>query len=213
MFKGKTQGDTLTIYIGLSLLICVIFSGCSKTQTTVDEIPLIRTQEIKHTISEASYNYSGEVRGRYESQLAFQVSGKIVKRNVDLGSVVEVGDILMEIDPKDIQQVVNISSAQVYSAQSQMKLAESNLNRYQRLYEHGAISRAQYEESENAYEVAVAAARQASAQYNQSSNQLNYSQLNADSAGVISRIDAEVGQVVSTGQQVITLVKRGRTRN
>ena len=156
-----------------------------------------------------SASYAGEVRGSYETPLSFQVSGKIIKRNVELGSVVHPGDILMEIDSKDIQQTVNINSAQVYSAESQLNLAQSNLERYRQLLEQGAVSRAQFDQYQNTYEVALAAVRQLSAQYVQGANQLGYSTLSSDSAGVISSISVEAGQVVSAGQSVLTLVKDG----
>lgn len=191
------------------LIVCLLLTGCSKTETAKEEVPFVRSQIVKMDKTGQSASYSGEVRGRYESQLAFQVNGKIIKRYVDLGSVVKPGDALMEIDSKDIAQTVNISSAQVYSAESQLKLAENNLNRYRQLYEQNAISRAQYDQYQNAYDAAVAAVRQASAQYTQGVNQLGYSTLYAGSAGVISAINAEAGQVVSAGQSVITLVQDG----
>ena len=173
------------------------------------DIVLVRTQVVGDKGSKRQFTYSGEVRGRYESQLAFQVGGKLVKRNVELGSQVGPGDVLMQIDPKDIQQTVNSSSAQVYSAESQFRLAESNLNRYRQLYEQGAVSRAQYDQYISAYDAAVAASRQAYAQYSQGSNQLDYSVLRATAAGVVSAINVESGQVVSAGQSVLTLVQDG----
>ncbi|MBU2700189.1 RND family efflux transporter MFP subunit [Sporomusaceae bacterium BoRhaA] len=193
----------------IMLMSCLILAGCSKTATVVEKAPLVHSQVIKMDGIGQSASYSGEVRGRYESPLAFQVAGKIIKRNVDLGSVVHPGDALMEIDPKDIEQNVNISSAQVSSAQSQLKLAENNLIRYKQLYEQDAISRAQLDQYQSAYDVAVAAVGQASAQYSQSGNQLGYSTLYANSNGVISSISAEAGQVVSAGQSVLTLVQDG----
>ena len=170
---------------------------------------LVRTQKVEMIGTNDQYIYSGEVRGRYESQLAFQVGGKIVQRFVEVGSVVKPGDALMQIDAKDIRQTVNIASAQVYSAQSQQKLAASNLERYRQLYEQNAISKAQYEQYLSAYEVASAAANQASAQYAQGANQLDYSVLRASRAGVVSAITAETGQVVGAGQAVLTLVQDG----
>lgn len=197
-------------YIAIFVLgISVLMSGCSKTATTIEQVPLVRSEIIKSNGSGQNASYSGEVRGRYEAQLAFQVSGKLIKRNVDLGSSVSPGDVLMEIDSKDIQQTVNISSAQVSSAASQLQLAETNLERYRTLYEQGAISRAQLDQYQNTYEVAQAAVRQSSAQYTQGTNQLGYSTLVADSSGIISSISAEAGQVVSAGQTVLTLVKDG----
>lgn len=194
---------------GFMLLLCLILAGCGSKETVKESVPVVRSQVVKLGELGQSATYSGEVRGRYESQLAFQVSGKIIRRNVDLGSAVQAGDALMEIDPKDIQQTVSIGSAQVYAAQSQLRLAESNLNRYQQLYEQNAISRAQFDQYQNAYDAAVAAVQQASAQYAQGSNQLGYSLLYADSSGVVSAINAEAGQVVSAGQTVVSLVRDG----
>jgi RND family efflux transporter MFP subunit len=90
-----------------------------------------------------------------------------------------------------------------------LSLAETNLERYRNLYEQGAASRMQLDQYQNAYDVALAAVRQASAQYTQGANQLGYSTLVADSAGVISSVNAEAGQVVSAGQPILTLVKDG----
>ncbi|MDU2065147.1 MAG: efflux RND transporter periplasmic adaptor subunit [Sporomusaceae bacterium] len=171
--------------------------------------PVVRTQVIQAANNGQSYTYPGEVRGRYESQLAFQVTGKIIKRNVQLGSSVTAGDVLMQIDAKDIQQTVSSNSAQVYSAQSQLNLAESNLNRYRQLLDSGAISHAQYDQYVNAYNAAAAAMQQATAQYTQGTNQLDYTLLKADQSGVVSAITAEAGQIVSPGQTVVTIVQNG----
>lgn len=205
------------LYYGLTAavaVICIIggvlwMRNMQAKPVTID-IPLVHTAKINLAADALpSYTYSGEVRGRYESQLAFQVGGKIVKRNVDLGKRVRAGEPLMQLDPKDIQQTVNIGSAQVYSAESQLKLAENNLARYRQLYEQNAVSRMQYEQYQNAYDAALAAVRQASAQYVQGANQLDYSTLYADSDGVIASVDAEAGQVVGAGQSVVTLVRDG----
>lgn len=210
ILRGRVQSGPLQGCAAIVIfMLCLTLSGCSKTETAKEEMPFVRSQIVKLDGTGQNASYSGEVRGRYESQLAFQVNGKIIKRNVDLGSVVKPGDALMEIDAKDIAQNVNISSAQVYSAESQLKLAENNLSRYRQLYEQNAISRAQYDQYQNAYDAAVAAVRQTSAQYTQGVNQLGYTTLYADSAGVISAVNAEAGQVVSAGQSVITLVQDG----
>lgn len=195
-------------FSAILILTAALLAGCGNGKPAADA-PLVRTEIFKQGGSAQAASYSGEVRGRFESQLAFQVGGKIIRRGVDLGSVVSAGDILLEIDPKDISQTVAVTSAQVYSAQSQLKLAEANLNRYRQLYEQAAVSRAQYDQYQNAYDAAVAAARQASAQYSQSANQLDYSTLRADAAGVISAVNVEAGQVVSAGQAVVTLVRDG----
>lgn len=214
--KILTKLSRKKLCCGLIAGVCIAITAGSLTwekhnnaKPIVEEIAMVRTAVVGNTGMAQGYTYSGEVRGRFESQLAFQVTGKIIKRNVQLGSAVNTGDILMQIDSRDLQQTVNGNSAQVFAAESQLKLAESNLNRYRQLLETGAISRAQYDQYASSYEVALAGVQQASAQYVHGSNQLDYSLLMADKSGVVSNITAEMGQVVSAGQVVITVVQDG----
>jgi len=201
----------LLLLIAVSLVaIAIVLSGAfSNKKAAIEQTPLVRTTTVKISGATQNAKYAGEVRGRYESQLAFQVSGKIIRRHVELGSVVDAGSLLMEIDPKDVQQTVNISAAQVLSAQSQLKLAENNLKRYQALFAQGAVSRVVLEQYENSYAAALAASRMAFAQNSQGINQLDYTALRATNAGVISAINVEAGQVVAAGQAVVTLVQDG----
>ncbi len=175
----------------------------------VEEPCMVRAQVVGSGKDSRDYVYSGEVRGRHESMLAFQAGGRIIKRNVQLGDAVSAGDVLMEIDPKDIKESVALASAQLRAAESQMRLAEVNLGRFQRLHNDGAVAKAQLDQHQTAYDAAVAARDQAAALHSQSSNQLRYSFLRADKAGVIAGISAEVGQVVGPGMPVITLVQDG----
>ncbi len=209
------QVNKKNLYYGLIggvLVVSIIVGGVlwkkhHHSQAVLKEIPVVRTAVVGATGVSQGYTYSGEVRGRYESQLAFQVNGKIVKRNVQLGSAVNAGDVLMQIDAKDVVQTVNNYSAQVYSAESQLQLAASNLKRFRELLEGGAISQSQYDQYANAYNVAAAGVRQTQAQYTQGANQLDYTLLTADKPGVVSGLSAEIGQVVSAGQVIVTVVQ------
>jgi membrane fusion protein, multidrug efflux system len=195
--------------IALCIAGGMIWNGHRQIKVVTEEVTAVQIAVINTAGMAQEYTYSGEVRGRYESRLAFQVNGKIIKRFVEIGSTVRAGDALLQIDSKDLQQLVNSNSAQVYGAESQLKLAESNLNRYKQLYDHGVVSRAVLDQFENQYDAAVAATRQTSAQLSAGENQLDYSTLYADHSGVISNINVEAGQVVSAGQPVMTLVQDG----
>jgi multidrug efflux system membrane fusion protein len=195
--------------VGICVIGGVLWKQNNRQQIAVEDIPVVRIAVIGTTSAIQGYTYSGEVRGRYESQLAFQASGKIIKRNIQLGSTVSVGDVLMQIDAKDVAQTVNNYTAQVDSAESRLQLAESDLKRYRELLNAGAVSQSQYDQYANAYNVAAAGVRQAQAQYMQGSHQMDYTLLTADKPGVISSISAEIGQVVSAGQTIVTIVQDG----
>lgn len=206
--KKAACGIAVLIVTGGALIV-LYHRGYVASGNNTEDIPFVRTAVVAPADANQEYVYSGEVRGRYESQLAFQVGGKVVRRNVELGSRVTQGQPLLQIDPQDIQQVLNSHEAQVASAMSQLKLAERNLKRYSQLYKEDVISRAQLERHESAYEVALASHQQALAQREQGKNQLRYATLCADKPGVVSTISAEVGQVVAPGQIVVTVVRDG----
>jgi multidrug efflux system membrane fusion protein len=194
-------------FIGLCIAVCLMaaVSGCGqKAQVSPDM--LVKTQVVQPGQSQNQAQYAGEVKGRYESSLSFQASGRILSRNVQLGSRVHAGDVLMVIDPKDVVQAVNRSSAAVDSASAQLSLAESNLNRYQQLYAQNAVSAAVLDQYTTAYNQATAAYNQAQAAYVQEQNALSYTNLTADADGIISSLSGEVGQVVAAGQTVAGLV-------
>jgi multidrug efflux system membrane fusion protein len=194
----------------VGFFIFIFIKGSSQgVKPSIQEIPVAETTTVIQNGAMEYFGYSGEVRGRYESQLAFQVGGKIVQRNVELGSRVKAGQVLMRIDPVDIEQTVNGAKAQLNSAESQYQLAKDNLERFRKLYADHLISKADYDNYHNAYQIAEAGLNQARTQYTDASNKYNYCNLYADVSGVVAMINAETGQVIGAGQPVLTLVRDG----
>lgn len=198
----------MKIYILLltGLLTAAILGGCGQEATLQPQAQKVRTQIIDAASQLNKAEYAGKVVGRYETNLAFQVGGRILARYVDAGSLVQAGDVLMRIDSRDVLQSVSSSQAQVQAADAKLKLAQADLGRYRQLFEQGAVSEAVYDQYRTAYEAALAQLQQANAQYEQSSNSLGYTELTAPSAGVISQLGAESGQVVAAGQTAAILV-------
>lgn len=199
-------------YLGAVLGICLIyfafthFKGSEAPQKT---IPYVRTVTVG-TQTGSNYDvYPGEVRGRYESNLAFQVTGKIIRRQANLGDTVKAGDVLMEIDPRDVNESVNSSRAAVSAASANFLLASDNAQRYRTLYTQGAVSKATLDQYNTQLEAQQAALNQAKAQYQAALNQLNYTRLTSDHDGVVSSVTGEVGQVAAAGTPVITVVQSG----
>ncbi len=173
-------------------------------------IPIVRTITIGASSNDHMSSYPGEIRGKYESNLAFQTSGKIINRYVNLGDNVNKGQVLMEIDPIDVSQAYEGASAALASAEANYKLAKDNYGRFSKLYESGAVSQMVLEQYKVQFEAADATLRQARAQYNSSSNQLSYTKLVANFSGSIAAINGEIGQVVAAGTPMITIVEDGQ---
>lgn len=113
----------------------------------------------------------------------------------------------MTLDPKDVAQTARQSAAQVEAARANLALARSNLARYTALYQADAVAAMVLEQQQTAYDAAAASYENALAQDVQAQNALSYTNLTANADGLIAAISAEVGQVVSAGMPVMTLVQ------
>lgn len=189
--------------------VLVLAAGCGKQEQAAVQPPMVKYQRVSESAVNSSSSYAGTVRGRYETNLAFQVGGQILSRQVQLGDRVTAGQVLMTIDPKDVAQKASQGEAGVQSAEAQLRLAEANYGRYQQLYDANAVSAMVLDQYRTSYNAALANYQNAVAQSTQAQNALSYTQLTATGDGVISAVNAEAGQVVGAGTPVMTLVQTG----
>lgn len=139
--------------------------------------------------------YSGEIRARHETDLAFRIGGKIVAREVEVGEAVKPGAILARLDPDDVK-------LRLAEAEAQYVPAEAEVKRYRDLRAKNFISQSALDAKESAF-------RAARAQFDLARNQDAYAVLRADRAGVVTMIAAEAGQVVAAGQPVMRVARLG----
>jgi RND family efflux transporter MFP subunit len=193
----------------LGLLSLVLLTACSKKVEKAEDIRPVRTIQAQAQSSEFAAELSGEVRARVESRLGFRVPGKIVARHVELGSLVKRGQVLMQLDPQDLLLGQAQAKAGLSAAESNRDLAKAELKRYQELRDKNFVAQAVLDAKETTYKAAQASYEQARAGFSNQSNQAAYANLTADVDGVVTAIDAEVGQVVAAGTQVVRVAKAG----
>ena len=213
-FTNPTNKKAFAIATVVLTLGCggyALYSNMTRNPQSAKVIPIVRVYTVgQNAVVTNTKIYPGEVRGRYESQLAFQVAGKIAARYVNVGDTVRAGQVLLALDPKDVNQSVEATTAQLASARASYKLAADNAARYSSLYAQGAVSEAIRDQYATQLEAASAALRQAQSQANVSSNQLGYTQLVSDTDGVVTALSGEVGQVVGAGTPIATVVRSGQ---
>lgn len=196
--------------LGATLVAAALLAACTQAaEEKPEEIRPVRVVRIGASPAERRVEYAGEVRARYETRLAFRVPGKIVERLVDTGARVKAGQPIARIDATDLRLAAASARAQVASIEAERVLAEQDLKRYTDLRAKNFISQADYDRRANARATAVARLEAARAQESQASNQAAYATLVADTAGIITAVEAEAGQVVTAGQTVARLARPG----
>ena len=186
-----------------------VLAGCSKPVEKTEDIRPVRTLTVAPAAGEATLELSGEVVPRYESRIGFRVGGKIIARKVEVGSVVKRGQVLMQLDPSDLQLSQAQAKAALASAESSLTLAKADLDRYRELHAKNFVSQAVLDAKEAAFKAANSGHEQALAGLKVQSNQSGYATLVADADGVVTALDAEVGQVVAAGTPVARVARSG----
>lgn len=202
MFALKKPAIAIAVAAFATLL-----SACSKEPVKVEDIRPVRAIVLSANSVDIDAEFAGEVRARVESRLAFRVPGKITARKVDPGTLVKRGQVLMQLDPQDLQLSQAQAKAGLRAAETARDLAKSELKRYQELRVKNFVSQAVLDQKLSGYNAAQAQVDAAQAAYFGQSNQAGYATLVADIDGVVTAVDADVGQVVTPGAPVVRVAK------
>jgi multidrug efflux system membrane fusion protein len=193
----------------VGVAVAVVLGACSRPAPQPDPVRSVKLMTVAPEAVSTSTEYAGEVRARVESRLSFRVGGKLTARPAEPGQRVRAGQLLAQLDPQDLQLASTAAQAQVRAAQTQRDLAQADFQRFKALREQSFISSAELERREATLRSAQATLEQSQAQMQVQGNQAVYTRLLADGAGVVTAVDAEVGQVVAAGAPVVRLALDG----
>jgi len=151
--------------------------------------------------------FAGTIQPRFQTDRGFRVLGRLVERRADVGDVVAPGQVLAQIDPQLLDLAVRVSDADLAKAQAQFANASAAEGRISTLFAKQVANRADFDNARQALEAAAAGVKQAQANLAKAREQRSYATLTADEAGVVTSVDAEIGQTVAAGKKVMTIAR------
>lgn len=168
----------------------------------------------------------GTVQAAETAQLAPQIMGTVVAVHVREGDPIRSGQVLVSIDPaqssaalEGAQAALAASEHQLAAAQTQQKLAEETLVRYDTLFQRKSVSPQEYDEVKARAQAAAASAEAARAQRSQAKaavaqaqSGFNYTSIRAPFNGVVIERRVDPGALASPGAPVMTVESTGRFR-
>src|SRR5215468_6468658 len=134
-----------------------------------------------------------------------QVDGFVRQIMVKAGDRVRVGQPLVQIDPEKQQATVSATQSQRASREADLEFARQQLARNQKLFDAGAVSRAELEQAETAVKTAQAQLEAVNSQIRENEVQLQYYRVTAPAEGVVGDIEVRQGDRV-TPQTLITTI-------
>lgn len=182
----------------ISLSAATIVSGCKKKEEAPREVGPrpVKIMEIRTGGKFGNAEYSGRIRSANQADLSFEISGRLVKLPVKEGDRVTRGQVLAELDKRDVQ-------AALASARAQLNAAKADYERNRELYKSNSISRRQLDTSRKSYEMSQADVASAS-------KRVSDATIKAPFAGTIAKRFVENFESIQAKQQIITIVDQGQ---
>lgn len=178
-------------------------AGCSKSSSParpVEPLPAARVQvaAVETGRHPATEEVAGTVRSKLRASIEAKTSGRIERLEVAPGQFVKAGDLLVQLDAREIQSRLD-------QALAQRDQAEQDLQRYTTLLKESAVTRAEFEAVQTRRRVAEAAVKEAE-------TFLGYTKITAPFDGVITRKLAEVGDLAAPGRPLLEMEDLTRLR-
>ncbi|EKO39087.1 MAG: RND family efflux transporter, MFP subunit [Solidesulfovibrio magneticus str. Maddingley MBC34] len=193
----------------LAITLCVLLSGCQEAKSSPPVHPVVKAMRISLEIGADNRSYPGVIVARHETQESFRVGGRIEKRSVDVGDAVREGQVLATLDEKDLRLSMESAQAERNAAVSNKDQAITEEQRYATLLSKNVVSQSEYDLKHLSAEEARARLDKADRSLKLATSQLGYARLVSSNDGVVTKVSAEAGQVVSPGQSVVTVARKG----
>ncbi|MGQ3675180.1 efflux RND transporter periplasmic adaptor subunit [Xanthobacter sp. TB0139] len=199
-----SQMGAPAVLLGAALLL----TACGEQEEAQAPEPRpVRTITATARTAADAVNLTGQVEAENEAAYAFRIGGRIIERLVNVGDTVEPGQVLARLDPQDEQNTLRSAQAALSAANANLSQATNQYDRQRQLLNRGFTPRAQYEQAEQAFLNARSQVEDAEARLKMAQDRLDFTELRADSSGIVTQRRAEMGEVVQPGQPVIEVAR------
>jgi len=191
-------------YAVVGVFLSVFFNTVMAAE--MPAMPVIVTQpEVREMIEYDEF--TGRFQAFQEVDVRARVSGYLEKIHFEDGQFVNEGDLLFSIDPKPYQARVDVAKAELKRVQSELALAEQEVERARRLVKMKAMSQEELDTRTATLNIASANIQSAKAALTTASLDLNYTKIMAPISGRISNRRIDIGNLIqSGGGQVLTSI-------
>jgi HlyD family secretion protein len=144
---------------------------------------------------------SGTLQPLTTVNIGTQVSGTVLERFADFNDHVRRGQVLLRLDPANLQARLRQTQAQLAAAEASLALARATLERNQRLVSQGFISGLALDQSQREYDAGRANVDLARAQVESAQTDVDHSVIRSPIDGVVIKRNVDVGQTVAASFQ------------
>ncbi|PKQ65467.1 hypothetical protein BZG02_00215 [Labilibaculum filiforme] len=191
--KMMKMTKMMKIVMFTAILSVGIFACKEKAEPTKEILQPVKVFKVGQDNGKASIKmFTGLVKESREVKLAFQISGPLVKLNVDEGKFVKKGELIAALNERDYL-------VRLEAAKAQFENAKLQAERYTGLYEKKSTSKSVYDQIQAAFKLAKA-------QKEAAENALNDTKIYAPFSGYVQAMYTENFEKIGAGQPIVSLL-------
>jgi membrane fusion protein, multidrug efflux system len=197
------------LVLGLSMLCAAAAAaaGCGKKAPPPPPPPLVVVTPVIQKDVPVYGEWIGTTAGDINAEIRPQITGYLLRRSYDEGSFVKPGQLLFEIDPRQIRSQLQQAEANLGQGKANLAKAERDVARFRPLAEQRAISQQELDNAVSAEQVARAAVVALEAAVDQARLYLSWTRVTSPIGGIAGAAATQVGDLV-TPQSVLATVSR-----
>lgn len=206
-FLGLRQGSLLTS----AILLAALSSGCRESEAAVEQAPEVKisveTSEVTALDAPRILRLTGVLRGAKETELAANVSGRILKTNVERGQEVQEGTILAQVDVRAAALSLAEARVQVETSKTQQEINQADCQRYEQLKARNAVTDLEYDQVTAKCKTAPLSVEAAKARQSIAAKNVGDGVIRSPFSGVITDRFVEVGEFVQASSRVVSIAQ------
>ncbi|MEJ5301018.1 MAG: efflux RND transporter periplasmic adaptor subunit [Thermodesulforhabdaceae bacterium] len=199
-------------FFAVVLIFVVAFSSsCGKQAQSQGQaqVPEVSTIEVSTESVELVTELPGRVSAFRIAEIRPQVSGLILKRYFVEGSNVKAGQLLYQIDPAPFEAALNNAKAALGKAEAQIPAIKLKVERFKELLAEKAVSQQDYDDASAALKQAMAEVEYWKASVRSAQINLSYTKITAPISGRIGKSNVTEGAIVTAYQQTpLTIIQQ-----
>lgn len=186
-------------------LLLVTGCGGKKDQNHQEDFKPVKygTVQLSGGVQERTFN--GISKSSSETNLSFRANGLILKLNVKVGQKVRKGQLLGQLDQKDVLISLEKAKTDLRNTEVQLETAKSNLERVKQLYQTNNASLSDYEQAKSGFSNAHSNYKASQRAVDLQRSQIEYTQMKAPMDGVISAVNGSVNEFAQAGSPIIVM--------
>ncbi|ABO51457.1 efflux transporter, RND family, MFP subunit [Desulforamulus reducens MI-1] len=197
----KSKWKLWLIPVVLIVAFSVFKGGASWDKKEIKQdvaVPTVATRQVSKVNIENSLSVTGSIEAFHQAVIFAKVpSGRVSKVAVQNGDRVAAGQSLIYLESQSFANTLKINQATLKKAETGLATARSDYQRFQELYQQGAVSQKEFEDKEAAVKLAEAEASSAAAAVATAEEDLQNSTITSPIAGLVANRSVTTGQMVS----------------